>query len=395
MKVFQYDEKNELEAKYFIEYKNEDGEGRSESALQNFIFQNPKLFPVVECSGGSATRWIPIAMEITLEDKMGRLDIFATDNDGNVYILECKLEANHDTKTVRSQITNYAAGFRNQITNTMGEGGFWKWLEDNIKTQSPTHESLEEILKKDKENNVKKIIENMKENFKNDNIVLIYAVDEIYPSLCIDIDFWNQAVNTENNYPSFAYEVKRYSDAKDNEQPTSVITQTYPFDIEGLLKSRRKNSDRKIFSNDIEVWKDKLRQSELNKEQQKKITEFKDKLYDLIKKGEGTSSMSFGNGQSCSMMPKFERFSKRSPIGLFPNGELRIQFDLLDTTAYGPRYPEVAEKFKNKLIELDEIRDRVYQNNKTKSPNLKFEEWIPVKDEILKILEELFIKIQE
>ena len=148
MRVFQYDEKYELESKYFIEYKeNDEEEGKSELVLQNFIFQNPKLFPVVECSGGSATRWIPIAMEITLEDNMGRLDIFATDNDGNVYILECKLEYNRDQKTIRSQITNYAAGFRNQIGNTMGEDNFWEWLEDKIKSQSPTNESLEEILK--------------------------------------------------------------------------------------------------------------------------------------------------------------------------------------------------------------------------------------------------------
>ena len=393
MRVFQYDEKNELESKYFIEYKeNDEEEGKSELVLQNFIFQNPKLFPVVECSGGSATRWIPIAMEITLEDNMGRLDIFATDNDGNVYILECKLEYNRDQKTIRSQITNYAAGFRNQIGNTMGEDNFWEWLEDKIKSQSPTNESLAQILKNAKENNVNKIIKNMKENIKNNNIVLIYAVDEINPSLCIDIDFWNQAVNTENNYPSFAYEVKRYSDSKDSEQLTSVITQTYPFDIEGLLKSRRRGNDRKIIKNNHQVWKEKLRQSELNEEQQEEITVFKNKLYKLIEDDKGTSFMSFGNGQSCSMMPKFERFSKRSPIGLFPNGELRIQFDLLDTTEYGPKYPEVAEKFKNKLIVLDEIKDRIYQNNKTKSPNLKFEEWIPVKDKIFEILEELFIK---
>ena len=98
--------------------------------------------------------------------------------------------------------------------------------------------------------------------------------------------------------------------------------------------------------------------------------------------------------QSCSMMPKFERFSKRSPIGLFPNGELRIQFDLLDTTEYGPKYPEVAEKFKNKLIVLDEIKDRIYQNNKTKKSKFKIlKNGIPVKDKIFEILEELFIKI--
>ena len=36
-------------------------------------------------------------------------------------------------------------GFEIKIGNTMGEDNFWEWLEDKIKKQSPTNESLEEI----------------------------------------------------------------------------------------------------------------------------------------------------------------------------------------------------------------------------------------------------------
>ena len=61
---------------------------------------------------------------------------------------------------------------------------------------------------------------------------------------------------------------------------------------------------------------------------------------------------------------------------------------LLESENHISSIPEI----KNKLIVLDEIKDRIYQNNKTKSPNLKFEEWIPVKDDIIEILKELFMK---
>ena len=62
------------------------------------------------------------------------------------------------------------------------------------------------------------------------------------------------------------------------------------------MKSRRRGNDRKIIKNNHQVWKEKLRQSELNEEQQEEITVFKNKLYKLIEDDKGTSFMSFGNG---------------------------------------------------------------------------------------------------
>ena len=52
-----------------------------------------------------------------MELDTGRLDIFATDGVGNIYIVECKLNSNNEMKTIRSQINNYAAGISEKIIN--------------------------------------------------------------------------------------------------------------------------------------------------------------------------------------------------------------------------------------------------------------------------------------
>ena len=386
MVVFEYDSKNILKQKHFVEYKSDDDEGpKPERILQDFIFKNPQLFPVVECSGESASRWIPLAMEITLEGGAGRLDIFATDDDGNVYIIECKLENNKDGKTIRSQINNYAAGFwyQKELCKEDPEK-FWRWLCDRIEKQSLEKIPLEKILEKESENNIKKIIENMKENISNDNIILIFAVDEITPTLSRDIDWWNAAVNQDNNYPSFAYEVRRYSDVEHEEEITSVVTQTYPFDLEGLIR-KRQSINRKIRDNNLDLWKEKMQQSNLNPKQIELMNDFKNDLYDLLEKDGESAYMDFGGGVTPLLMPKFDKFNLRSPISLEPTGILGIKFGLISL------YKETKEKFEKKLLGIDEIKDQI-KNRNVKSPNLQFEDWFPVKDEILDILEELFMK---
>ena len=384
MGVFQYDSKNTLKSKYFVKYEqNNEDETKPELKLQNFIFENPQLFPVVECSGESANRWIPLAMEITLEGGAGRLDIFATDDDGHVYILECKLENNNDKKTIRSQISNYAAGLWDQKEN-MTEDQFWDWLCDKIQKQNPDKQPLEKILEKEPENDIKKIIKNMKENISNDNVVLIFAVDEINPALCTDIDWWNRAANNENNYPSFVYEVRRYSDVENEEKITSVVTQTYPFDLAGLIR-HKKTTNRKINDNNLDLWKEKMKQSDLNSKQIELMIEFKNNLYSLIKKDGGSAYVDFGGGATPLLMPKFDRFNLRSPIALEPTGKLGIKFELFN------HYKEANEKFESELLEIDEIKVQI-KNRNVKSPNLKFEDWVPVKKRILAILEELLMK---
>ena len=135
MKIFSINE-NKLERKNGIHFrsdkkskkKGDKKEIDGEKKLQELIFKTPKLFPVWECTETARAQWIPLAEEITLRQLgMGRLDILATDDEGNIFILECKLEDNHDMKTIRSQLNNYTSGFYND-NKTNGIDSFWEWL---------------------------------------------------------------------------------------------------------------------------------------------------------------------------------------------------------------------------------------------------------------------------
>ena len=166
MEIFSYDIDNKtLESKNFLQYeKNADEEKdpkkKNEKELQEFIFDFPALFPVSEISGNETSIWIPLAQEMELDT--GRLDIFATDGVGNIYIIECKLNSNHEMKTIRSQITNYAAGISDKIKN-LGLDDFWIWLREEIKKNSKNQQTLEKIIgAKIGKDNVESVLQSMK-----------------------------------------------------------------------------------------------------------------------------------------------------------------------------------------------------------------------------------------
>ena len=120
MKVFSLDKEGNGKKQEAKEYKvkKEDGTlGDAEILLQEIIFKSPNMFPASEISGGNTSIWIPLAMEVRLKGHQGRLDILGTDSVGNIYIFECKLHTNAETKTIHSQIGNYAAAFYKQKEN--------------------------------------------------------------------------------------------------------------------------------------------------------------------------------------------------------------------------------------------------------------------------------------
>ena len=155
---------DKVNKKFPIEYVEiKDGkEVHSEDMLESLIFNHPEIFPVREISGETSPEWIPLARQIELKGHQGRLDIFATDGVGNIYILECKLNYNSEKKTLRSQISNYAAGFSKQ-KDTEGMEKFWDWLCGEIEKKSTDGQKLENILKNSVgEDGVDGIIESMK-----------------------------------------------------------------------------------------------------------------------------------------------------------------------------------------------------------------------------------------
>jgi len=400
MEIFSYDIDNKtLESKNFLQYeKNADEEKdpkkKNEKELQEFIFDFPALFPVSEISGNETSIWIPLAQEMELDT--GRLDIFATDGVGNIYIIECKLNSNHEMKTIRSQITNYAAGISDKIKN-LGLDDFWIWLREEIKKNSKNQQTLEKIIEaKIGKDDVESVLQSMKKNLEENRNVLVFAIDKITSNLRVGIDWWNDSVDTSTNYPSFALEVRKYEDDKlDNSLDVSV--QTYPFNLEKIkMKVESKLGKRKIYENDIKTWTRNFDQNEFDYEQKNKIIEFKEGLIKLIgdDKVDGDKGvLNFGTGgEGGRMMPRFRRYNDRSPIGLKTNGKLIMQFDLIQGCERGP---DAGNKFEDEVSKIDEI-NASFKNKSgggsIKEPSLNLETWLPHRVKILSILEDVFIK---
>lgn len=396
MEIFSYDIDNKtLESKNFLQFEKnadeeKDSKKKNERELQEFIFDFPALFPVSEISGNETSIWIPLAQEMELDT--GRLDIFATDGVGNIYIVECKLNSNeHGMKTIRSQISNYAAGISEKIIN-LELDDFWIWFCEEIKKNSMNQQTLEKIIEeKIGKDDVESVLKSMKNNLKENRNVLVFAVDKITSNLRVDIDWWNNSVDRLTNYPSFALEVRKYDGDKLNNS-VDVSVQTYPFNLEKIkMKIESKSGKRKIHENDIDTWTRNFEKNKFDYNQKNEIIEFIKDLTEKIDRDKGVLNFGTG-GEGGRMMPRFRRYSDRSPIGLKTNGKLIIQFDLIQGCERGP---DAGNKFENELSKIEEINSSFKNKSgggSNKEPGLNPETWLPHKDKILSILEEIFMK---
>jgi hypothetical protein len=395
MNIFSYDIDNKiLESKKFLQFEKKineekDSKKKGEKELQEFIFNFPTLFPVSEISGNETSIWIPLAQEIELDT--GRLDIFATDGVGNIYIIECKLNSNHEMKTIRSQLDNYAAGISDKIKN-LGLDDFWIWFREEIKKNSKNQQTLEKIIEeKIGKDDVESVLKSMKNNLKENRNILVFAVDKITSNLRVSIDWWNNSVDTSTNYPTFALEVRQYDSDKSNNN-VDVSVQTYPFNLEKIkMKIESKSGKRKIHENDEKTWTRNFEQNEFNYEQKNEIIEFTKDLIKLVKV-EDKGILNFGTGgEGGRMMPRFSRYKDRSPIGLKTNGKLIMQFDLIQGCERGP---DAGNKFEREISKIEEI-NASFKNKSgggsNKEPGLNPETWLPYKDKILSILKEIFM----
>ncbi len=352
-------------------------ESHAEETLESLLFTNPKIFPVDEITGGEAGDWIPLARQISLKNHHGTLDIIATDDVGNIYIVECKLKYNTDMKTIRSQLTNYVSGFWSESNKDFDK--FWEWFCNVI--QKTHNKKLEEILKEHRQDpdEIDKIINSIKKNFNDDKIFLIYAVDHIAENLREAVDWHNKAVNPQHNYPSFVLEAIKYS--IDDTESEVIVTQNFPSDLSEIY--RKTNSSRK--KNETKDWEKLLDETELDNDHRNKIKEFAEKLIIMLDKDGGE----FGYGDSVKipqLMPKFKLYSKRAPITVGGDGILAIQ-----SYMFGRFYADEYQGFKNKISEIDEIKNAFENSKSTYSIKINSKIWVPHREKILSILQEMFV----
>jgi len=341
---------------------------KKEEELEMLLFSNPKIFPVDEIA--ASTTWIPLVRQLSIRNH-GTLDIFATDDSGNIYIVECKIKGNGDMKTIRGQITDYVAGLWNEKDE-------WSNFLKRIKERSFESKSLEEILEKVEDvNDVSETIVNIRKNYEDGKYFLVYAVDRITPGLREMINWHNKKLDQNNNYPSFALEIKKFLEENNSE---FIVTQNFPYDLDELkIKNEKRNYN-------VEAdWKNKFNQTELTSEHKDRIIEFKEKIESLVSKNNG--DIDYGTGVMPRLMPKFFSTNRRSAIGINANGILKLQFHLI-----GSYYPEEGERFKRKIFDIEEIKTIIDKSKSKKDTPLNPEQWLPHRDRLLSILEEVFVK---
>ena len=389
-------EHGQVDTKNFLPYETfKDGKkSNDETILQELLFEKPELFPVKQITE-TTDQWIPLSREVdTTGGATGRhgiLDIFATDNSGNIYIVECKLRYNTgDMKSIRGQITDYASAFFREVKNSNDNG--WKWFKDSIDNNTSIDGTLEDIL-----DNAKvpsdETIESMKRSLKENRIILVFAVDVMTAGLWDAIDWHNNAVNTGHNYPCFAIEVRRYRE-KENNEKIFVEVQTYPYDLTELVQ--KKSQSRGHFQHNAETFQKQFEKSNLSEQQIQIFNHARKELEEIA--DVFVYSRPGSESATAALMPRFQSIyeGRRSPFTLDSNGMMVVQFEMLhdyiDNKGSGKPILQ-SEIFKNSLSKIPEIKKQFekkpQQGQRIGNFRLDAEIWLPVYKEIFKALEEI------
>jgi len=375
MDVFSKNLDGKFEEKAEIKFEGSE----KEKELEKLIFDNPNIFPVNQIS--ESNTWIPLARQISITNH-GTLDILAVDADGTIYIVECKIKGNSDMKTIRGQITDYVAGL---WENRDSWDSFLNQIQD--KSNKELKEILKEVLDDDEIENTS---ETIKQNFEEGKYSLVYAVDQITPGLREVVNWHNSAVDVAHKYPSFALEMKKYSG---NDNSEFITVQTFPYNLAEIKKKEEK--ERPVNTEDD--WEKKFNSTDLiDSAQKSEIINFKNEIKSLIK---NNGEISWGTGNVMPrMLPKFRSTYLRSAIGLQANGNLKLQFGLLNG-----EYPDECEKFIAKIFEIEEIKSVVENSKRWKSHvsdstnwhkgdfTIEPKMWLPHKEKILEIMKEVFV----
>jgi hypothetical protein len=324
-----------------IQYPKELGyEEGKERRLENLIIDNPEIFPVEQISTNSR-KWIPVAKQISLVT--GRTDTIGIDDEGGIYIIENKLDANNDKKTVRQQSRDYAHAFRQLRERKDGWEKFLKLIEHANNSASG--------------------------DITGRFYTLVVAIDKIPKPLRISIDGENSIDG--NTLPMFALEVKEW---EINSNERIIVTNTYPYDLDEI---KRKMSSPRGERNDKEIFDEQFEKSDLTSDQR---VIFKKFYYNL---GDLANDMVFNQGKSAKVLPRFDILENRSPINLYAKGKLKLQFQMLW------QHEELRDDFKSQLMTIPDIM-KIIDKKVQDSYGIPPEAWLPHSEQILRIIKQVF-----
>ncbi|MBL0344156.1 hypothetical protein [Candidatus Villigracilis affinis] len=81
--------------------------------LQKYVYENPEAIPVDEIKEDVHL----LILERESPTTVGAIDILATDNEGDIYIIETKLYRNPDKRLVLAQVMDYGAALWRNVAD--------------------------------------------------------------------------------------------------------------------------------------------------------------------------------------------------------------------------------------------------------------------------------------
>ena len=380
MAVFMLTDNNYAESVNELGFKEDREEG-----LENLIINNPKIFPVEKISGN--VQWIPISKQMRLLGGRLRTDTIGIDDEGNIYVIENKLDSNDDKKRVSQQVRDYA-----HVLRTM------KWDDFLIKIKQANNsneirekkfnfsgKSLEEILSTTDDlqkilwssEKSKECLENIRNNFENGKFILVISINKISKPLRISIDGENE-ITDENIMSMFALEVNDFQTKKGEK---IIVTNTYPHDLSEL---REKKASMR-YEYDEDDFDKQLSNNDCTNTEKIFIKNYFQELKNLAHRVE------FGTGKTAKLLPRFWiNDIEKSPISLGATGKLNLQFESL----WREDESMVLDEFIEELKQIEYVRNKISEKPNIKRTRIQIplNDWMPFADDIISIVEKVFIK---
>ncbi|MFA4818687.1 MAG: hypothetical protein WC621_02500 [Patescibacteria group bacterium] len=330
-----------------------------EGYLQEYIHKNPESIPVYEIDEDK--KLFVVAREFSTES--GPIDVLAIDKDGDIYVVETKLQKNYTRREVVAQALDYGASlwrhsdygeFINKINN-----------EINNKFKISFEEKIKDFFNIDEEQ-IEIVLEAIRRNLQQGNIKFVILMDAIDDQLKDLIVYINQ----NSQFDIYAVQMEYYK------------FESYEIMIPKLFGVEVKKSMSSAGSRIIKSWTpDEFlidAKKRLTSEQYKAV----EKLFDFSKQNSDDIVLGKGQGKA-TINPIFSKISERKIYGLDSNGKLGFHIDWSLSGANSDESKSKLELMSKKLnkiglaISAGEFRDKN-----------EIEKWSDKVNEIVEILNE-------
>jgi len=335
-----------------------------EDYLQKYIYDNPDSIPLYDIK--EDIRLLILAREFPTNS--GPVDALGIDKDGEIYLVETKLYKNPDKRLVVAQVLDYGASL------WRGSGNFndlIKSLDSAVNSQFKIglHQKLKDFFGLE-DTELNELLDNFKKNLDEGSFKFVVLMDQLHDRLKDLIIFINQ----NSQFDIFAVELEYYQHEDYEIMIPKLFGAQVKKDVGVSSSSTRRKWDENSFFEDA---KTKLKESEV--EIVKKLYDFSKNFADNITWGTGVTRSSFN--------VKLKKISNRSLFFVYSDGRMAINFGWLNDN-------KITENYRDKLKEqIEKIKGiTIPQNYQDLQPHFTIQEWGPVVDEFISVMNGLFKK---